>query len=70
ERAIFLGEVKWSENVEVKPLLWKMKRVMSKINEKGKEEYYGVFAKSITKCNGNVLCYELGEGKEVFRLKG
>jgi len=69
ERSIFLGEVKWSENVNVRALLGKMRKLMSKINDKGKEEYYGIFAKSIDKCVEGVLCYELGKGKEVFRMK-
>ncbi len=69
DRAIFLGEVKWSENFDVKTLLGKMKRIMPKINDKGKDEYYGVFAKSINKCVEGVLCYELGNEIEVFRRK-
>ena len=58
EDLIFLGEVKWSDNVDANELVWKMRRVMSKINEKGKNEYYGVFAKSFKRCEG-IICYDL-----------
>lgn len=62
--AIFLAEVKWSEEVNVKPLLAKMRKVMSKVNE-GKEEYYGVFAKSIKDCPSDVICIDIDSIKRM-----
>ncbi|BDC18895.1 DUF234 domain-containing protein [Acidianus sp. HS-5] len=47
---IFLGEVKWSNNVDANELVVKMRRIMAKINDKGKKEYYGAFAKSFRRC--------------------
>ncbi|QKQ99210.1 ATP-binding protein [Metallosphaera tengchongensis] len=57
--AIFLGEVKWSEEVDCKPLLTKMRKVMGNLNKSGeKQEYYGVFAKSFKNCEADVV-YDL-----------
>ncbi|EHP69073.1 MAG: ATP-binding protein [Metallosphaera yellowstonensis] len=57
--AIFLGEVKWSDDVDARQLVMKMKRVMQRINE-GKKEYYGVFARTLRNCE-EVICYDLKE---------
>ncbi|ARM75194.1 ATP-binding protein [Acidianus manzaensis] len=49
---IFLGEIKWSEKVDYRPLKKKLERIME-----GEEKYYGFFAKSFSYCEG--LCYDI-----------
>jgi AAA+ ATPase superfamily predicted ATPase len=69
---IFLGEVKWEENVDPRPLLSKMRRIMNKIAAENKKEYYGVFAKSFKGCDlPELLCYDLIKiREEIVRSSG
>ncbi|MCI2415533.1 MAG: ATP-binding protein [Candidatus Aramenus sp.] len=56
KEVLFMAEIKWSDNVECKPLINKMRKIMSKLNEEGKKnEYYGVFAKSFKNCDADVV---------------
>ncbi len=55
KEVLFMAEIKWSDNVECRPLINKMRKIMSKLNEEGKKnEYYGVFAKSFKDCDADV----------------
>ncbi|MEW9490851.1 MAG: DUF234 domain-containing protein [Candidatus Aramenus sulfurataquae] len=55
KEALFMAEIKWSNNVECRPLINKMRKIMSKLNEEGKKnEYYGVIAKSFKECDADV----------------
>ncbi|AAY79922.1 ATP-binding protein [Sulfolobus acidocaldarius] len=66
---LFMAEVKWSDNVDCKPLINKMRRIISKLNQEGKKnEYYGVFAKSFKNCDADVS-FDLNKLTQTLRIK-